>query len=479
MSQFLKNILKLSSGSVLSQIIGVLTMPVVTRLFEPQAFGVFGVFISIAGVTSIIANLRYQLAIMIPQDEIDASNLLILSVFFPVIFSFLLLISMYFLAPFAEKFGLLGYDYFVYMVPLITCFIGLYQAFNRWHSRHQRFSLIAKSMVLQKIISQGVMLVSGFLGFVSGIFLIWARIIGQFVSFCILFFYSYHKEKNKIIESYQFKKSIQVMIEYKNFPKYDLWSGLVNSASQNLPVILFYYFFSSEVVGYFVLVRQVLDIPMMFVGSAIGQVFFQKASVAVYEGKLSELVYNLYDKLVVLGMFPFLVLLVSGQELFAFVFGNEWMEAGNYIEYLAIWIFLNFVSAPLSTIFSVVDKLKFFMCWNFILFFSRVLIIVVFAQFDDPKLVVFFYGLIGVAAYLFLNMIIVYYSGGSVKKAIFILLGTLIKTIPFVFFIKLGLFWGLKNLYLVVFIIFVALLYYLIIIFSNSSLRKIFFSFKL
>ena len=39
-----KDILKLSSGTASSQIIAALTMPIITRLYGPESFGVLGIF---------------------------------------------------------------------------------------------------------------------------------------------------------------------------------------------------------------------------------------------------------------------------------------------------------------------------------------------------------------------------------------------------------------------------------------------------
>ena len=44
--------------------------------------------------------------------------------------------------------------------------------------------------------------------------------------------------------------------------------------------------------------------------------------------------------LIIVGILPALLLIIFGQELFAFVFGEEWREAGFYASILAPMAFL-------------------------------------------------------------------------------------------------------------------------------------------
>lgn len=75
-SSFCSNVLKLTTGSVFAQALGILVAPIVTRLFAPEAFGIAALFASIAGVISVVACLRYELSIMLPETDEDAANLL-------------------------------------------------------------------------------------------------------------------------------------------------------------------------------------------------------------------------------------------------------------------------------------------------------------------------------------------------------------------------------------------------------------------
>jgi len=66
---FAKDVLKLASGTVLAQIISILSAPLLTRLFGPEAFGLAALFGSVSGIIGVVACLRYELSIMLPRPR--------------------------------------------------------------------------------------------------------------------------------------------------------------------------------------------------------------------------------------------------------------------------------------------------------------------------------------------------------------------------------------------------------------------------
>ena len=75
-TSFAGDVLKLVSGTTIAQLIGILASPILTRLYAPEAFGALALFTSITSILGVIACLRYELAIMLPESDEDAANLL-------------------------------------------------------------------------------------------------------------------------------------------------------------------------------------------------------------------------------------------------------------------------------------------------------------------------------------------------------------------------------------------------------------------
>ena len=65
-------------GSTLAQVIPAITAPILTRLYRPTDFGVFAFVLAVFGVLAPVACMRYDLAIMLPEDDAEAARLTLL-----------------------------------------------------------------------------------------------------------------------------------------------------------------------------------------------------------------------------------------------------------------------------------------------------------------------------------------------------------------------------------------------------------------
>ena len=81
-SSFIKDVIKITSGTALGQAVVVLFSPILTRLYSPGDFGVFAVYASLLGVITVIGSMRYELAIPLPSDDQTAANVLVLALLF-------------------------------------------------------------------------------------------------------------------------------------------------------------------------------------------------------------------------------------------------------------------------------------------------------------------------------------------------------------------------------------------------------------
>ena len=151
---------------------------------------------------------------------------------------------------------------------------------------------------------------------------------------------------------------VEVFKRYSNFPKFDVWSALINQSSWQVPVLLLSSFFSTTIVGYYSLGMMMVTLPMSLIGGAIAQVFFQRAAMAQHEGSLAIIFEDAYSFLIKISLFPLLLLTFIGQYLFVMIFGPSWAEAGFYIQILSVWAVFFFISSPISSILSIAGKQK-------------------------------------------------------------------------------------------------------------------------
>ena len=117
--------------------------------------------------------------------------------------------------------------------------------------------------------------------------------------------------------------------------------------------------------GFFAVTQRVILTPIAIIATSIGDVFRQRASEDfANKGNCREIYMSSLKKLFFISLIPFIALFVLAPWIFAFVFGNEWEEAGVYAQALTPMFFLQFTGKPLSSIFLVTENQNLELIWQ-------------------------------------------------------------------------------------------------------------------
>jgi len=458
-----------------AQGLGVLVAPVIARLFAPEAFGVAALFASLTGIIGAVACLRYELSIMLPKTDEEASNLLGLSLFFVLIITGISALTIFFAGDVIA--GLLKSSElkkYLWLVPVSVFVSGTFLALNYWNSRTKHFGRLSIARVVSSVVAQTTKLGAGFSGFVSGGVLIGTGVLGQIVSTFVLGGQIWRDDRQLFKANIRWKKMIAGLKRHKRFPIYNTWSALLNTASQQLPAIMLAFYFSPKVVGFYALGKIVLSMPMNMVGGAVAQVFFQKASEAHYHtGNLSKVVEEVFKRLVSLGIFPILVLTLIGEDLFIVAFGARWAEAGVYMQILGLWIFFQFISSPISTLFAVLEKQHYGLFFNSILLVTRAASLILGGTTGDERFTLFLVASTGVACYGYLSFWLISKAGLPLRRALYHIVKCSIYSSPLLIIIALAK-WSLevRGIGLLLLGLFCLVVYYIPVMIHDNELRK-------
>lgn len=414
---FRQNFIKLASGNGLAFVITLLSTPVIARLYAPEAFGAAALFASTLAIISVLACMRYEMAIVLPENEKKAINLLGLSLCLTVLTALLSLPLIWvFGETISHTLGAEELALLLWLLPLGILANGAYEALNFWNTRKKHFTLLAVTQVTSQTINTGTVLGGGAAGATSGTTMILAALLAKGVSVVMLGASLIHHSRI-LLRSITLKEMANVLIRYKKFPLYGSWSILLGVAAWQLPVLLLGVFFSSAVVGFYALGFRILQIPMNLLGSSLGQVFFQRATEAKKRGQLPQLVNNLFDKIVVVGLFPMLMLAFIGRDLYIVVFGENWAQAGIYTQILSLWAFFWFLSGPFTSLFAVLERQELQLKWNIFNFAIRLLSILIGGYFQSAILAIALYAISGALIYAYKVFITLKIADASVKLA--------------------------------------------------------------
>ncbi|HDZ9234231.1 TPA: lipopolysaccharide biosynthesis protein, partial [Vibrio cholerae] len=360
---FSKNVLTLMTGTGIAQAIPIAIIPILTRMFSPEDFGLLALYAACVSILGVVATGRYEIAIMLPKDDEDARLLLQLSMLVALFFSLLISIPIsIWNAQIARFLGNEDIAVWLYLVPVSVLFTGIYQALTYWNNRQKKFINTAVSRVNQSLFQGFVQTSLGFLQVSGG--LIW----GQFIGIVSGSIYLLKKDRSykSLIKKTKINSIQKQGIKYHKFPTYGVWGALCDAGAVQMPVILLTKFYSNSVTGMFSLTFRVLNMPTSIISSAIAQVLFQKVvEISQTEPeKLNLYIIKMFLLLFVIYLPAVPILFIWGESLFSIIFGNEWSQAGVYAGYLVIAVAVRFAVSPLSAVLGLEQNIKMGVLWQ-------------------------------------------------------------------------------------------------------------------
>lgn len=412
-----RNVAILTSGTTIAQTVVVLAAPVLTRLYSPNDFGLFAIYVGVIAVFSSVSSLRYELAIPLPEVDDDAAALVVLSLTCVLcVASFITVILLFFGEMVSVKLNAEALTSYLWLIPVGIVLAGAYQVFSYWHIRTKGFSILAQTKVAQSIGGVSMQLLGYGMGPVA---LLFGQVASQATGLTWLVRSAYQRRQGlfKGICVNQVRAQAR---RYRRFPLYSSWGGLFNVAGANLPPILFAALFSPAVAGLYALANRVLSMPMSLVGSAIGQVYFSKAAEARRDGSIGNLVSKVHDKLAQIAMPPVLFLVFVAPEMFSFIFGSEWRQAGIFVQWLTPMLYFQFIFAPIGQTLVVMERQELGTLLQGVMLLLRTLALVLGAWFGDVLLTVCLFGIassIGYLLFLIVTMHITDVAWSEVTRA--------------------------------------------------------------
>ncbi|WP_339180165.1 oligosaccharide flippase family protein [Oceanobacillus sp. FSL W7-1293] len=376
-NSFVRNVLILSTGTAMAQIISMGLSPFITRLYGPELYGLMGTFIAIVNMISPIAALTLPIAIVLPKSDKVAIGIIKLSLVTTIAISVVIsIVLLLFTDLIIDTFNLQEISSFLYYIPLVLFLAGCLQIIEQWMIRKKQFKINAKATLLQSlIINGGKVGVGYFYPFASVLILFSAITQGLKAFLMFLLSRSTRNLKNKLT----YKGSLKWLFKsYKDFPLYRAPQTLINSISEGLPILMLASFFGPATVGFYNIGRTVLNMPTQLIGKSIGDVFYPNITeVANNKGNVSRILIKATFILFSIGVVPFGIILLFGPFLFGFVFGGDWVTAGEYARWIGLWSFTSLILQPSVRSLPVLKAQRFHLLFTIISLFIRLTLLTV------------------------------------------------------------------------------------------------------
>lgn len=383
-------------GSLFAQLLSFAASPLLTRLYEVEEMGIFGLFYSFVSISAVFGVLRYDMAIVAIQNQKDAivlvSNCLVLS-FFSSVMSLLLLEIMRSNSLFG--FGNFSSPYFFLAFVAINAIV-INNLLRLWSVRSGLYSSVGASGVYQSsfgIIAKIALYCTGQFGLIVG------EIVGRLAAI-------YYLKKNFCF--IDFSISLNVFKRYKVFPLVQLPSSLLDILSQSCIVPLFIEMYSLQIGGAIVLAQRVVWMPTCIVGDAIADVFYAESSRFVRSSpeKLILLFWQTLFVLIFLGCCSALFLWFMAPVVAPLLFGQSWAVAGEIMSIMAPWVGMALIVSPLSRVILLSRRSYIKIAYDLCVLVIMLVLFVL--QINDPMVAIKILSISNAIAYMLYLVLIVH-----------------------------------------------------------------------
>jgi len=322
------DILRISGAEGLAHILALAASPLIARLYSPEAFGQFAMFNALVTMLTPLTSLRYEWALPLPREEASALDLLALCIVLVAISSLALAIINPFLWPMLAKWiGVSGTE--IMLLPVAIFAMGLHAVVTNWLVRERAFREVARVRFTTMVGAVACQIGIGCL-FAGPRSLILGMIAGYLLGLALA---GYHCRRAlwRSAARMDLNGMRGTAAEYRSFALITAPSGAVNALGSQMSSMVLPSLYGLAVNGQYSLARRVLAQPMVLIGQTVNEVLWGNAARLFAEdpARLWPLFLQLNICLLAV-MAPSLVLMFFGTEIFAFVFGERWEQAGSF-----------------------------------------------------------------------------------------------------------------------------------------------------
>ena len=335
---FVRSVGVLLGGTGLSAAIGVLVLPILTRLYTPADFAALAAFVGVVATLAVSACLRFELAIPLSEDDAIAINVLALATLSTTLIS-IALVPVMLALPFLWE----HHPAYLWLTPLGILFAGCYSALTFWTLRRKAFSLVARNRVGQAVASasaQFALSPFGPLGLVIGA-------IAKDAGGCIGLSLRLVNADRPALAHVSWAGMRAAFATYERFPKYSAIEALANSASMQVPIIMIAALAGTEA-GYLLLALSVVQAPLGLLGNAVAQVYLARAPEELRANRLEQFTREVLAGLVKTGIAPLVLGAALAPLLFPYVFGAQWHRSGVLLAWMTPWIVMQLLVSPIG-----------------------------------------------------------------------------------------------------------------------------------
>jgi len=362
-SLFVRDVLTLSGGVGIAQLIALAILPVLTRLYSPADFGLLVLYISIVTVLSIFAGLQYELTIILSRSHRSASQLVWLVLAISICAAGAILVVVFlFRHQIANLLGAPELAAWLWTAPALMVITGIYRVLNYWKIRLRQFGVVAQSSIVRAVVFAAIATVVAFIPLATtlkGAGLIIAFIFSEIAKMLVLLLSVRNRDRKQFAPADR-RRVVAVGRRHGPMAVTMFASHGLENVYGRIPDLMINSFFGAVALGHYGMVNRVIAVPTTLVANSIRGVFLQRASILHRKGgQFAVPMLKVVGATALISFVPFIVAIIFAPTFFSIVLGAEWELAGRYASILLVGEFIAFIVAPTSCGAFIVNDRRF------------------------------------------------------------------------------------------------------------------------
>ena len=350
-----KDIVLQASGNTIAQFVGIIFMPLLTRLYSPESFALQAIFIQSVVLLSAFVTFRFEYFLQLTRSNEEANSLILWILRVGLVMTIVLSVIILLLDKYDVfiYFGIESSEYF-YLAPLTAYVVCVSLAFQNEAQRQGNFKTTSVSAVTTKVgyLSSGILLSF----FTHTLGLILTTVFGGIGKLITLRKYLTSFISNINIRTALINKSFITI--YKNRSIGMIFSNSILAITSLLPILFITKHYGTETLGQFALVLSTIFLPSGLIGQAVGNVFYQR-SATIWNNRDYQALTLLWKetifKLLIFALPSYIFLYFISPIVYPFIFGAQWQQAGQFAALMSLAAFFSFLAGPVDRLSLVLD----------------------------------------------------------------------------------------------------------------------------
>ena len=346
----LTDVLTMLGGTGGAQLITLLGYLVLARIYTDSDFGVLSIIISIGSIGAVLAAGRYDPAIMLPDTDREAKQVVRLAVTINVIFSVIFLTGCV-VATFALSHVWPQVAPLLIFTALYVTVTSLSSIWTFWLNRLGEYRQISANRLFSAVAQVGLQIGAWLAGLGGAVGLIGGRILGVLAATVTL---GYRARSSRVDVDKTPGARRRTLRRYRKMPLLNGPSAIADAVRINGINLMIAAIFSTAMLGQFSFAWLIVQAPVALINGAVSQVYFRELT-NTPRGQLRAMATSVTKRGALAGLVPLAALAALAPWLLPLIFGARWEMAGLIVTILCPWLYVNLVTSPVSNIFVVTE----------------------------------------------------------------------------------------------------------------------------